>query len=273
MECILCKQESRLVKKDFGGITYITVEGKEEEINTDRFYDIWHCDICDTRFVSPYGEIDYEKVYTQTDIYKGLIEFAEKIKNDSDPWWTLIGRGQQYYAALDFVKGKQSLVGLEVGCGYGYMTYALNSLGHKFIGIEVSESVVKKCNELWGDAFYKADIRKLRIDKKLNLIIGLEVIEHLSEPMEFMEAAYNLLEIGGSVLITTPDRTYFEMRQTSEGQSMLEPGWAGEMPPIHFAMYSKKSMEWLAKKLEMKLSFTDFPGGPAQTIGAVFTKQ
>ena len=275
MRCILCQQENkvRLIKKDFGGIDYIKIDGTTESIKTDRNYDIWHCDVCDTRFVSPYEDIDYDKVYTQTDLYKGLLEFAEELKKDPDPWWRLIARGQPYYAALDFVKGKKELIGLEVGCGYGYLTMALNGLGHKFMGIEVSDYVVNKCNELYGGGFYKADIRKLKIDKLLDLIIGLEVIEHLSEPLDFMKAAKNLLKNDGSILITTPDRTYLETRQTSQGQSMLMPGWAGEMPPIHLAIYSKKSMGWLAQELNMKLSFTDFPGGPAQTIGAIFSKR
>ena len=193
------------------------------------------------------------------------------MKKDPDPWWKLIARGQPYYAALDFVKGKNGLIGFDVGCGYGYLTMALNSLGHKFIGIEISDYVVNKCKELYGGGFYKADIRKLEVDKPVDLIIGLEVIEHLSEPLDFMKAAQRLLNEKGSILVTTPDRDYFEMRKTQRGESMLAPGWAGEMPPIHLAMYSKRSMEWLTKELDMKLNFTDFPGGPAQTIGAIFT--
>ena len=160
MKCILCQQEDkiRLIKKDFSGIDYIKIDGTKESIKTDRPYDIWHCDNCDTRFVSPYEDIDYDKVYIQTDLYKGLLEFAEEFKKDPDPWWRLIARGQPYYAALDFVKDKKELMGLDVGCGYGYMTMALNSLGHKFMGIEVSNYVVNKCNELYGGGFYKADI-------------------------------------------------------------------------------------------------------------------
>lgn len=274
MKCILCQQEDkiRLIKKDFSGIDYIKIDGTKESIKTDRPYDIWHCDNCDTRFVSPYEDIDYDKVYIQTDLYKGLLEFAEEFKKDPDPWWRLIARGQPYYAALDFVKDKKELMGLDVGCGYGYMTMALNSLGHKFMGIEVSNYVVNKCNELYGGGFYKADIRKLKMEEPMDLIIGLEVIEHLAEPLDFMKAAKNLLNYNGSILITTPDRDYFEMRKTQQGQPMLTPGWAGEMPPIHLAMYSKKSMEWLAKELNMKLGFTDFPGGLPQTIGAIFIK-
>lgn len=272
MKCILCKSEAQLIKKDFVGIKYITMEGKEEVVTTNRSYDIWHCGICDTRFVSPYESIDYEQVYTKTNIYDGLVEFAEKIKNDSDPWWSLIGRGQQYYAALDFVKNKEIHWGLEAGCGFGYMTFALQKLGYNFIGTEVSEYVVKKAKELYGDIFYNTDIKFLKPSEPFDVIISLEVIEHLADPLEFMKSIKELLKDDGSALITTPAREYFEMMKNGSGQSMLVMGWNGEMPPIHLAMYSKKSMGWIAKELEMKLSFTDFPGGPNQTMGAVFTK-
>lgn len=267
--CILCKTEDkvRLIRKDFCGIKYVGVDGKEEEIRTDRAYDIYHCDVCDSRFVYPYSIIDYEAAYTKTDIYEGLIDLAHKLKNDPDPWWVLIGRGQQYYAAFDAVKGKANLVGMDVGCGYGYMTIALNTLGHKFMGIEVSKSVVDACNELYSGGFYLADVENLKIDVKLDCIVSLEVIEHLSFPLKFMQSLKSLLKPDGFIVVTTPDRAYFEFRKT------LDLGWQGEMPPIHQAIYSKDSMHWLANDLEMDLKFTDFPGGPAQTIGAIFTNK
>ena len=272
-KCILCQNRSpRLIKKDFGGLKYIKMDGTIEEINTDRFYDIWHCDVCDTRFVTPYEEIDYEKIYLKTDTYDGLLEFAQKIKTDTDPWWSLIGRGQQYYVALDFLKGKQGLTGLEVGCGYGYMTYALSALGHKVAGLEVSDSVVKKCEELYGKGFFKSKLEIIKIAEPPDFIVALEVIEHLVNPLEFMKAGKERLKEGGSFIISTPSREYLESRKTGSGDSMLAMSWTGEMPPIHFAIYSKKSMEWLAKELNMKLEFTSFPGGPNQTMGATFTK-
>jgi SAM-dependent methyltransferase len=272
LNCILCSSESRLVKKDFVGIMYFGVDGKTEKIETDRPYDIYHCDICDTRFASPWREVDYEKIYAETDLYKELEEFARKIQADPDPYWTLIGRGQQYYAAFDFVKDKKGLIGLDVGCGYGYLAFAMGTLGHKFAGLEVSESVVKFAKELYGEGFFKVDIHNAELKEIPDAILALEVIEHLTEPLKFVRKGIELLKSGGSMLITTPDREYVENRKTGTGESMLALGWNGEFPPIHWSMFSKKSFEWIAKELNAKLSFTNFPGGPAQTIGAIITK-
>ena len=272
MKCILCKNEAELIKKDFSGLIYIGVDGKKEDVPTDRFYDIYHCNYCDTRFVSPCRDIDYEKVYTQTNIYDGLLEFAERIKHDSDPWWILIGRGQQYYVGLDFIKGKKGLYGFDVGCGYGYFTAAVNGLGHYIKGLEVSDYVIENANRIFGDGFIKADIRNVKTDVEVDVIFGLEVIEHLSKPLEFMKACKELVKNGGSIVLSTPNLDYFRVRKMESGAPMLSMGWVAEMPPVHLALYSKKSMEWLAKELEMDLRFTDFPGGLEQTIGAIFTK-
>ena len=273
VNCILCRTEDpRPIKKDFVGLVYVGVDGKIEEILADGIFDIWHCDVCDTRFVTPYQEADYGKIYNQTETYTGLLEFAEKIKDDPDPFWTLIGRGQQYYAVFDFVKNKNGLRILDTGCGYGYMVHALTQLGHSVAGIEVVESVVNKAKKLYGDMFYLTQIENVYLKDKPDLVIALEVMEHLSDPLKFTQLLQNIVKDGGNIIITTPDRVYIENRTSSAGESMLKMGWAGEMPPVHLAMYSKKSMEYLAKKLNMKVEFTNFPGGHAQTIGAIFTK-
>lgn len=273
VSCILCGgSDLSLVVKDFHGIRYGT-EGSVQEKRTDRMYDIYDCNTCKTRFVSPYGTVSYEKLYTDTDIYKGLDDFAIEIRDGYDPVWKLISRGRVYFAVFDFLRGKTGVNGIDVGCGYGYLTHLLNRIGHHFVGLEVSESVVNRANEIYGSGYYCSLLDNVdRASEPIDLVVALEVIEHIDNPLNLIRQAKRLIRDGGNILITTPDIDFYRQQKSGDNVSILSPGWAGELPPIHFSMFSRDSMRWIAKELDMDIEFVVFPGGQTESMGIIFTK-
>ena len=267
-KCILCSQD----KTKFIGI----IKPESWAVGDAEVYD---CESCELRFVMVSEAPNYDFIYNQTDTYASMLDFTRKLRRYDDPSWALIGLGHPYYAVLDFLKGKKDLKILDVGCGYGALTYIMAVLGHKVLGTEVSRQAAYMAKGLFGDFFMQGDIKEFKKqlpDERMDLVVAVEVIEHLANPMEFVKDCISVLEEGGNLILTTPNKDYKEIFLGRIEQHKDEI-WKMEKPPIHLAIFGEKSMEYIAKENNLKLEiFRDFPG-MAQLTGspnlvAIFTK-
>lgn len=114
----------------------------------------------------------------------------------------------RYYFRGWFPEGKSAKI-IELGCGDGSLIYALKGLGYKDIeGVDISPSQVDIARQIHdkielGDAldYLKAS------QKKYDLIIALDIIEHLekSEALEFITLCKEALTLDGRLIIQTPN--------------------------------------------------------------------
>ena len=133
MNCILCGKEDN-VKIGELKETYSWIRPNN--------FQVFDCNVCGTRFVDERGSPNYDFVYGQTDLYANKLNFARVLRRQEDPSWALIGLGHPFYAVLEFVRGKKNLEILEVGAGYGELSFVLSRLGHVVIGLDVSWQTV-----------------------------------------------------------------------------------------------------------------------------------
>lgn len=85
---------------------------------------------------------------------------------------------------------------LDLGCGPGIHTIALNDQGVKCIGIDIDERI--------EDIFVRADLLKLDGKYKSNLVICFEVAEHIDPQYsdDIVKSVYNSMNDGGILLWT-----------------------------------------------------------------------
>jgi 2-polyprenyl-3-methyl-5-hydroxy-6-metoxy-1,4-benzoquinol methylase len=100
---------------------------------------------------------------------------------------------------------------LDLGCGYGALEYFANKRGYKNIkGIDFSEQQVALSKKLgisgvdYGELF---DSIRSKNDSSLDLVISLDVIEHLTkeELIKLADNVYRVLKPGGGWLIHVPN--------------------------------------------------------------------
>jgi 2-polyprenyl-3-methyl-5-hydroxy-6-metoxy-1,4-benzoquinol methylase len=229
-----------------------------------KVYQIQECKDCKLRFINS-SIVDpkiYEKVYSQESLYgsyKEYYTFMENVKNSTNPLEFLSEQNPEYASVKNFLQKNTKIKNiLDLGCGLGYMTYALNKEGYLCTGVDLSDTAIKVAKKNFGEEnFVSGDIAKLNFNKKFDLIVCLELIEHIEKPFEFLELLKKHLEPNGKILITTPliedQYPYFSKYYISS----LIP-WFTDIPPIHLYFFSLKSFNKLGERLNLETKIKKF---------------
>ncbi len=134
------------------------------------------------------------------------LNFENRFRGKRDD---VINSFKVYDGSIAYCKSKfNNLNALDIGCGRGEWLEKLSSSGFKCLGIEINESMVRKCleyglNILQGDAL---NILKSLPDNHYSLISIFHVIEHLDKNYldKIFAECKRLLTPGGLFLIETP---------------------------------------------------------------------
>lgn len=113
-----------------------------------------------------------------------------------------------YRWALPFSEGKSVL---DAGCGEGYGTDLVAAVAAEAIGVDYEEPVIRRAQERYPRArFQTANLVSLPFeDERFDVVVSMQVIEHLHSPQEFLTECRRVLRPDGVLLISTPNRLTF----------------------------------------------------------------
>lgn len=152
----------------------------------------------------------------------------EKFDNISDDWWDIMGNMKMlhYINPLrisfilrhinnNFIKINKEISILDFGCGAGLLTENLKRLQFDVMGVDGNESLIQMAREeskksKLNTHFEKFTIDELNIlDKKFDVIIASEVLEHLNcaQIEKFFYFCKTNLNDDGLVVISTINKT------------------------------------------------------------------
>ncbi len=100
---------------------------------------------------------------------------------------------------------------VDVGCGSGNLTLHSAEKCRLAIGLDPSESAVKFCNSISTarSVFIPAAGDALPFpDESVDVVLFVEVIEHLDEPMKIISEIWRILKKGGLAFVTTPNYAF-----------------------------------------------------------------
>ncbi len=135
------------------------------------------------------------------------------------PHW---GEGYDYdearhLAAYRFAAAKAAgLRVVDAGCGEGWGTVSLAENATSVLGLDYSADAVAFCRQRWGSShveFRQADLtREPSEGESGDLVCNFQVIEHIQDPLPFLEGLRARIAPGGCLVLTTPNR----LRSVSE---------------------------------------------------------
>ena len=101
---------------------------------------------------------------------------------------------------------------LDVGCGGGLLSEPMKRLGADVVGIDASEKNIKiaklhaKKNNL-DIKYINASPEKFHTEKKFDVILNMEIVEHVDDINLFLKSCSRLLKKGGIMFIATLNKT------------------------------------------------------------------
>lgn len=122
---------------------------------------------------------------------------------------------------------------LDAGSGFGQYTYFLSSK-NKFwnvIGVDVNEDMVSDCNSFFlklkknNGFFKKADLRTFVQENTFDLILSVDVMEHIVEDEIVFTNFYKSLKPGAMLLLSTPKQKNEKEKQKNSDDAMVRNGY------------------------------------------------
>lgn len=115
------------------------------------------------------------------------------------------GRNRIINSFVEKVIGKpRGRVFLEVGCGTGFVLSLIEQKGFKVEGMDILSKSLKLARLRTNAKLICGDFRKMRFDKKYDVIGMFDVIEHIADDRLFLIRAANLLKHNGYIVVTVP---------------------------------------------------------------------
>jgi len=159
-------------------------------------------------------------------------EEIQKFSKLADEWWDVNGKfkplhmfnpirieyitdkiKQHFKINTDNLNYLKGLNILDIGCGGGLISEPMARLGGRVTGIDASEKNIKvakihaKKNELKINYLNKSP-EELENKDKFDIILNLEIVEHVDNVGLYIESCYNLLKKDGLMFTATLNRSF-----------------------------------------------------------------
>lgn len=135
---------------------------------------------------------------------------------------------------------------LEIGCGAGWLTAFLGSLGWEAMGIDTDPETVQAARsrglEVRLGTLQAQDFQADYFDA----IIMNHVLEHIHDPMGQAKECHRVLKTGGVLSLATPN-------VVSLGHERFRRYWVGLDPPRHLYIYSPESLAALMQSAGFRI--------------------
>lgn len=95
---------------------------------------------------------------------------------------------------------------LDIGAGCGFFLQTAKKRGWEVYGTEIDSGVNSKCNDDNEINMSYGDINTIGFPENyFDVVVHIEVIEHVNNPNEYVEEIYRILRPGGVTYLTTPN--------------------------------------------------------------------
>jgi len=102
---------------------------------------------------------------------------------------------------------------LDIGCGAGVLCESLARLGAKVVGVEPGATLIDLASRRARDSGLNIDYRcataesLVRSAERFDLVLAMEVIEHVADPRDFLRVCSELTKPSGLAILSTINRT------------------------------------------------------------------
>jgi SAM-dependent methyltransferase len=199
----------------------------QEELRSASEFQLYQCSVCSLGFFKP------ESLAGSPALYAALQNLA---------WYYMPRKWEHDIALLDMQGCKK---GMEIGCGAGdFIERVWAEKKIPFEGCEQNPAAVEAARRKGLQVHLeRSENLAQQHPGSYDVVCAFQVLEHVTRPGEFLEAAYRLLCPGGKLLIGLPNARSFLRHQFN----LLD------LPPHHMTRWSAKVLTELQWRFPFRL--------------------
>lgn len=206
-----------------------------EYFTTTKWFDFFECSNCDILFIHPMPVTELNSIYPPnyysfTPMNKSI---AFRIKDFIDAIF--------YRKILKQIPGNK-LRALDIGGGTGTLLDSLVKADARigFTQVVDIDSNAQLTAEAKGHQYYCGTIESFTDAEPYDVILMLNLIEHVANPAEVLTKAASLLNTNGIIIIKTPNY------KSLDAALFKNSYWGGLHCPRHWVLFTKNSFQNLA---------------------------
>ena len=156
---------------------------------------------------------------------QGTIDFGQKYRNKNPLARYLINNFYRHLSQILYGMSPQNI--LEVGCGEGFSTARIMEAltpHSNYLAVDIEPSLVEKtkARNPQVDAEVASVLELPYADKSFDLVICLEVLEHLDTPARGLEELCRVSR--QSIIVSVPHEPFFRIAQLLRGKNIARLG-------------------------------------------------
>lgn len=226
---------------------------RDEEYFTSRSaFDYWRCRACDSLFLHPLPVDRLAEIYPPNYYSYGgaTASLVGRIKDWLD--------ARRFRTCLRRIPG-ESLSVLDVGGGSGLALDLIRRIDARVTHSEVVDLDPRAGDEARarGHAYSCVRIEEYQSARRFDLILLLNLIEHVESPRRVLGRLAARLSAQGLMLVKTPNHVSLDARLFAGSF------WAGLHVPRHWTLFTKKSLEALLAGTGLSIEAFSYTQGGA----------
>ena len=239
VKCELCGADQTRVVYEIEGkssrVLNVLVNG--HEVKLDKTALVVQCQRCGLVYVNPRIHLE-----------NGMLPYS----NEAEEAYFQNTYRQRAYASQRLVERLPAWVRpgplrlLDIGCGDGVLLEACQQAGIDFVGSEVSPALIEQLRAKFGSEQIVAAEKIADFPaQSFDVVVLINVIEHLEYPGALVHEAYRLLKPGGIFLVHAPNLAGLPARLHGKD-------WHQIQPLVHLYYFTPASLKQLIQKAGFK---------------------
>ncbi|MEH2508998.1 2-polyprenyl-3-methyl-5-hydroxy-6-metoxy-1,4-benzoquinol methylase [Nitrobacteraceae bacterium AZCC 1564] len=240
--------------------TYYATAQDVEYFTTKDEFTFYRCEDCDVLFLHPMPVDRLSEIYPPN-YYSFHVDsgrsIAQRIKQFLD---------DRAFAALTRdIKGT-SLAALDVGGGSGWLLNDLKRADPRVdrtavVDIDTRAEGIARAN---GHSYHLTTFERFDTNERFDVILMLNLIEHVPDPVAVLRKAKELLRPGGRIWIKTPNFDALDAR------IFKNRSWGGFHTPRHFVLFTRDSLVRHCEAAGFTVVHSSYTqGAPFWTVSAI----
>ncbi|MCI0590223.1 MAG: class I SAM-dependent methyltransferase [Gammaproteobacteria bacterium] len=223
----------------------------EEYYTTNDRFTYYHCNCCSALFIDPVPRDCLNKIYPVN-----YYSFDEQITN-SLVFKVKDWLDQRFFKQFISRLPHPQINVLDIGGGTGLQLSSLKKVDHRIKRTTIVD-IDEKAGEIAcqrGHKYFCGRFENYVSDQVVEVILMLNLIEHVHNPKELLVKARSLLSPQGIVIIKTPNTDSLDARL------FRHRNWGGYHCPRHWVLFNRESFEGIVKKAGLKIRHFQYTQG------------